>query len=113
MFPKENRLRKEKDIQALFANGKSVFGMFVGLKMKKNTFDQSRFTVVVGTKISKKAVVRNRLKRQIRAIVHEKIEDLASGYDVAFLVKKEIVGKTFEELQSDVEKLLRKSKLLT
>jgi ribonuclease P protein component len=113
MFPKENRLRTEKDIQALFAGGKSVFGMFVGIKIKKNLKEQSRFTVVVGTKISKKAVVRNRLKRQIRAIVHAKLCELSSGYDVAFLVKKEAVGKNFEELQSDVEKLLRKAKLLT
>ncbi len=113
MFPKENRLKSEKDIQTLFASGKSVFGIFVGIKTKKNTLDYSRFTVVVGTKVSKKAVVRNRLKRQVRAIVHEKLSELTSGYDVAFLVKKEAVGKTFEELQGDVEKLLRKSKLLT
>ena len=112
MLPREYRLRHDKDIKALFAKGKSVFGIYVGLKFAKNKRDVSRFTVVVGTKISKKAVDRNRLKRQVRAIIHERIDEIAPGFDVMFLVRKEAVGRTHKELEGQLIKTLTKAKLL-
>lgn len=113
MLPKEHRLRYEKDIQALFAKGKSVFGMYLGLKMKKNTLDFSRFTIIAGVKVSKKAVIRNRLKRQVRAIIQTRLQDIKPGVDIAILIRKEAVGKNYDELESDVEKLFAKAKLLS
>ncbi|PJA45648.1 ribonuclease P protein component [Candidatus Uhrbacteria bacterium CG_4_9_14_3_um_filter_50_9] len=112
MFPREHRLRHEKDIKALFANGKSVFGIYVGLKVRKNNLPLSRFAVVVGTKVSKRAVVRNRLKRRVRAIAHERLRSITSGYDVLFLVRKEALEATFEELETELVKTLKKAKLL-
>ncbi len=112
MLPKENRLRHEKDIQALFANGKGVFGIYLSLKFKKNNLSDSRFAMVAGVKVSKKAVVRNRLKRQVRAILHAHLRELAHGFDVAILIRKEAVGKTSGDLEKDLLKLLKKAKLL-
>ena len=113
MLPKENRLRHEKDIQALFANGKGVFGIYLSLKFKKNNLSDSRFAMVAGVKVSKKAVVRNRLKRQVRAIVHTHLESIARGFDVAILIRKEAVGKNSEEFEKDLLKMLKKAKLLS
>jgi ribonuclease P protein component len=112
MFPSEHRLRQEKDLKALFAKGKSVFGIFVGLKFRKNNLEVSRFTAVAGLKVSKKAVVRNRLKRQVRAIVEKHIPDIAPGFDIAFLIRKEAVGKTANELEKHLIQSLEKGKLL-
>ena len=113
MLPKEHRLRHEKDIKALFAKGKSVFGMYAGIKFGKNSEDESRFTVVAGVKISKKAVARNRIKRRYRALLHNHIYDVVSGYDVLVLVKKEAIEATTEELEKDLLKTLTKAKLIT
>lgn len=112
MLPQENRLRLERDINTLFAHGKSVFGTGLGMKFHSNRRPQSRFAVVVGTKVSKKAVERNRLKRQIRAIIYERLSDIAPGYDVVFFAKKGALGKSFHELSEHVMRALKTAKLL-
>ena len=113
MLSSEYRLRHEKDIKALFARGKSVFGIWLGMKFQPNKLSVSRFAVVVGTKVSKKAVVRNRLKRQIRAVIQEYLPRTNPGYDVLFFLKKEAIGKDFEEISKQVVQSLKKARLLS
>lgn len=112
MLPQAHRLRLESDIKTLFARGKSVFGSRVGMKFRANALPISRFAVVVGVKVSKKAVVRNRLKRQVRAVIHEVLEKIAPGHDVLFFLKTSAVGASFEDLQKEVLSILKKAKLL-
>ncbi|HAU65813.1 MAG: Ribonuclease P protein component [Candidatus Uhrbacteria bacterium GW2011_GWF2_39_13] len=113
MLSPEYRLRHEKDIKALFARGKSVFGIWLGMKFQPNKLPVSRFAVVVGTKVSKKAVVRNRLKRQIRAVIQVNLLQINPGYDILFFLKKEAVGKDFEEISKQVVQSLKKARLLS
>lgn len=112
MLPQAHRLRLEKDIKTLFARGKSVFGSLVGVKFRPHTLPVSRFAVVAGIKVSKKAVVRNRLKRQVRAIVQEVLPRVACGYDILLYLKPLAADKTFEDLQKEVLTGLKKAKLL-
>lgn len=112
MLPQTNRLRLESDIKTLFARGKSVFGSWVGMKFRKNNLSMSRFAVVVGVKVSKKAVVRNRLKRQVRAIVQEVLPQVTPGYDVLFFMKPAGARGSFDELKEQVLASLKKAKLL-
>lgn len=113
MYPQENRLRHEKDIKALFQKGKSAFGIMIGVKFRPNRLLVSRFAVVIGTKVSKKAVVRNRLKRQVRAIITKHLREIAPGFDVALLIKKEAIGKKSIELEQElIGNLKRKTPLI-
>lgn len=112
MFPSVNRLRNEKDIKTLFAKGRSVFDLTLGIRFSPNNLPVTRFTVVVGTKISKRAVVRNRLKRRIRGIVERKMSILRPGFDVLFLVKKETITQTHAQLVEQIERMFRRAKLL-
>jgi ribonuclease P protein component len=109
MLPKTHRLRQEKDIKALFARGKSVFDIVLGLKFRKNNLPVSRFAVAVGVKISKKAVVRNRLRRRLRAILEKHFVDFRPGFDVIILVKEGATKRTFVELEKTLLSLLDKS----
>jgi len=112
MLSKEYRLRTEKDIKALFKNSKSAFGIYSILKAKKNNQNNSRFAVIVGVKVSKKAVVRNKIKRQIRYIIKKNLENIQNGFDVGVMIKKEAVGKTFKEIEDDLVNSFKKIKLL-
>ena len=112
MLPQVHRLRHEKDIKTLFARGKSVFGSMVGIKIRPNSLPLSRFAVVAGVKVSKKAVVRNRLKRQVRAIIHEVLGNVRPGYDVLLFLKSSAVDKSFDDLKKEVLMGFKKSKLL-
>ncbi len=112
MFLKKNRLRSEKDIKALFAKGKGVFALDIGLKYLKTEHDEPRITVSVGTKVSKRAVDRNRLKRQVRAMVEPLVKDLSPGVDIVLMTKKSALEKTYEELQKQVIHIFKKANLL-
>lgn len=112
MFSSENRLRNDKDIKTLFARGKSVFDLSLGIKFRKNNLQTSRFAIVVGVKVSKKAVDRNRLKRRIRGIVEKHLVSIAPGFDVMFLVKKEAMAKPTPELEVQILRAFKRAKLV-
>ena len=113
MLPNEHRLRLEKDIKTLFAKGRSVFGIFVGVRFRPNKLAHSRFAFVVGTKVSKKAVVRNRLRRQLRGIIYKHLSKIKPGFDVMLMIKKEAIGKKSRELEAElIQTLQRKARLL-
>lgn len=85
----------------------------MNIKYSPNRLDVSRFTVVVGTKVSKKAVVRNKIKRQIRAIIYKQLPKFKPGFDLMFMVKKEAVGKTGNDFETEILRILsQKTRLL-
>lgn len=112
MLPRENRLKQDKDFKALFSQRSGVYDSICGLKYKKNGLPVSRAAVVVGTKVSKSAVVRNRLRRQIREALRLRFASVLPGYDMAWLVRPDARGKTYPELAKVVDNVLKKAKLL-
>ena len=69
MLPKTNRLTKKKDFENVFKKGKGIKGDFLILRFVGNKTKTCRFGIVVSKKISKKATVRNKIKRRIRAAI--------------------------------------------
>ncbi|MBI4591974.1 ribonuclease P protein component [Candidatus Uhrbacteria bacterium] len=112
MLPAPYRLRKTKDIEQVFSGGKSVFDAVCGLRCRPNGQPVSRFAVVVGTKVSKSAVVRNRLRRRVRAILQKCRTDIAAGFDVVCLVRPDAKKATFRQLEDRLQASLRKARLL-
>lgn len=113
MLPASHRLRKETDIKRLFAKGRGVFDELCGLKFLPNGLPITRFAIVAGTKVSKKAVARNRVKRQVRAIVQKQLGALTPGYDAAMLIRSAALKATFVQIEEHVIKALKKAKLLS
>lgn len=111
MLPKTLRLRQKKDIQTLFAKGKSVFHLYFIIRFRKNQLPTTRFTVIVGKKVSKKAVVRNRLKRQLRALFQESLPSVQQGFDIALIVQAKAVGVDFAVLKNAYEQTIHKTPL--
>jgi len=89
MLKKINRLSKERDINKVFKFGKLVNSNHLVLKFSATRLKEPRFAFIVGRKVNKKAVRRNFLKRQLRAVVARLIFQVESGYDVVVLVKKD------------------------
>ncbi len=112
MLPTPSRLKNDKDIKTLFAKGKSVFDAHIGMKYRLTSLPESRVTVVVGTKVSKSAVERNRIKRRVRAVLEKLSPHFKPGFDAVFLPKLIIGRATFEVVSKQTEGLLRKAKLL-
>jgi ribonuclease P protein component len=111
MLPKNYRLKKKKDFERVFKRGKGLGENFLILKFVNNNLGVLRIGFVVGQKVSKKATLRNKVKRRLREVVRANLAKLKSGYDLVFLTKKGIEEKSFREIKEMVEELFRKAKL--
>lgn len=103
MLARENRLKKEKDFESIFKNGRGFKQGLVYLKIKKNNLETIRFGFIVSKKISGKAVARNRIKRKLREIVRKEISGLKNGWDIAVVVDQN-PEDNFLRLKSDLGK---------
>jgi len=112
MLRKKFRLKKKKDFAEVLKKGKSRRENFLILKILKNDLILTRVGFVVGKKISKKATVRNKIKRRLREAVKTYITKINSGYDLVFLAEKGIEEKSFYEIEKVVKSLLEKIKIL-
>lgn len=104
MLPYANRLTKKEDYEAVYRKGKPLFCDNIMLKVLGNTLGRARVGVVVGVKFSKKAVRRNRIKRQIRQIIQNKLLEIRPDVDIAINIKR--IGHQDEIDSQDLEKSL-------
>ena len=64
--------------------------------------DNSRFGFIISTRISKKAVVRNKIKRTISDYIRININMIKNGLDVVFLIKPAILKLNKEQKKNSV-----------
>lgn len=71
MFPRERRIRTTKEIVTVLRKGNRRSEGQVTCSFIRKPGTLGKVTVIVDTKVSKLAVVRNRLKRHVRAALRE------------------------------------------
>ena len=109
MLPKENRLTDDYDFRRVKRLGKSYHcPLFKFSFAPRKTEGSSRFGFVISKKIDKRAVVRNRIKRLLREAVRSNLEKIPNGFDIVFVVRPSIVGKSYEEISIEFDKVLSK-----
>lgn len=112
MLAKANRLTKDKEFDKAFRRGRSSYDQLSGVKMIKNDLPLNRFGIIVGRRVSKKACDRNKIKRQIRAIIRKKLNVIKPHHDLLLIISSEALDKPFNELEKSVIFNLKKLKLL-
>lgn len=112
MLPRQHRLTKEKDFNKTFKSGKSCFGKVLGIKSFKNSLEHSRFGFVVSNKVAKKATVRNKVKRQLRDIVHKELKNVKAGYDFLIIALPSIIKTDYPVIEKEVKNCLKKLNVL-
>jgi len=107
MLQKENRLVDDYDFRRVKRLGKSYHCPLFKLSIaERKLAGPSRFGFVISKKIDKRAVVRNRIKRLLREVVRKNLEKIAAGFDVVFVARPSIVGKNYEEINLEFNKIL-------
>lgn len=129
MLDKLQTLAKKRDFDLVVKHGRWTRGSFLDLKVlrlaenknycpKKEDPDkfvkQLKLAFSVGLKLSKKAVVRNRLKRQLREATRLLIKDFGVNVGFYVLVVPRLItlDKNFAEISEDLKLLLIKNKIL-
>ncbi len=112
MLPKINRLTKKKDLEKVLRVGKEAKEGFLILRTVKNNLDNSRFGFIVSKKVSKKASLRNKVKRRLRDLVRGKLKKIKRGKDNLLIASAGLETKSFRDIKESVDKLFKKAKLL-
>jgi len=115
MISRKNRFHGRASIQRLYKNGQLARCGSLSLRYAPNPRrTQYRLAVVVSRKVSKSAVVRNRIRRRLYENVRILSTSLSAPYDLSIIVYDEsIAEKPVDELAEEVAKLFKKAKLTT
>jgi len=111
MLSRENHLKKKKEFEKIYKQGKIIIGDFLFLKIIKNNLNTNHFGWVVSLKVSKKAVARNRIRRRLKEISRENSKDIKPGFNILIIAKPNIINKEFQEIKKELEELFQKAKI--
>lgn len=109
-FGRERRLRRRSDFQALREQGSSRAHPLLVLRVVANGLSHPRFGFIVGKRVARKAVDRNRVRRRLRESV--RVMPVRAGWDLLFIARGPAANAGFQELRAAAEHLLRGMDLL-
>jgi ribonuclease P protein component len=113
MLPKSNRLPGHL-IPHTLNSPTTLHSPFFGLKViSSSSHLPPRLGFIVSTKIAKRAVDRNKIKRLLRQAVYPHLPNLKPGHDLLFLAKHPLKNQTLQPIKAHVFTLLKQAKLLT
>ncbi|KPJ57562.1 hypothetical protein AMJ49_00355 [Parcubacteria bacterium DG_74_2] len=112
MLFQKNRLKKRGEIKKVFKEGKSFKENSLILKKMENDLTESRFCIIVSQKVSKKATIRNELKRRLRELIRQRLKEIKIGVDVLLITLPGIEKKDFSQLEENLDNILLKAKIL-
>ncbi|HEY2004276.1 MAG TPA: ribonuclease P protein component [Candidatus Saccharimonadia bacterium] len=110
MLARENRLRKAADITHVYKLGSyGASGGVLSVKAAHSGRSRSRAVVVVGKKVSKRAVVRNRLRRRFIGDLERSWATLKTGYDIVISVHRDVSEMPAGELSDHLSRALTRA----
>jgi ribonuclease P protein component len=115
MLPIQNRLLHRRDFSVVYQCGIRRNAAALGLRAylrHRNTALPSRVGFSISQKVSKHAVVRNRIKRQLRAAFRQLLPSLRDGWDLIIVVRSEALQCDYPKFLQQLEQLLAQAEIL-
>lgn len=106
-FPRSHRLVTPSEYKSLFTQSKKTACRFLTMLYKQNNHLYGRLGIVVGKRVAKKAVSRNRIKRVIRESFRYQ-QDKLTGIDVVVIARQECDQLSKQKLREGIDKLWEK-----
>lgn len=97
--------------QRLYRRGTRSAAPTLALYSRPNGRDHNRLGLTTGAKLGH-AVVRNKLRRRLRAIYRIHEAELKSGYDIVIVCRAASVGASYQRLERDFLRVMRKNDLM-
>ncbi len=133
-LPSAHRLKSRHDFQAVFREGVRRHGSYMTLRalrpstsmlpsqkaaVKTDNTEESiehpptQIGISISTKVSKRAVVRNRIKRKIAAALHKLLPRLSPGWRLVFVVKPSATQQecVTQQFLQELEQLLAQAEV--
>ncbi len=136
-LPKQNRLRSSRDFSRVHSKGQRTATKHLVIKALKvkvlkkagKGVDDSlsapllyselekclspQFGISISRKVSKRAVVRNRIKRRLQAIIRQYLPAIDPCWQVAIVVRPSAVECSFDDFLRELDYLLKKLGIVT
>ena len=118
-LPKVNRLKNRHEFQTLFREGNRLKSSHLTLRALRLhpsgiSTGATRIGISISTKVSKRAVIRNRIKRQILAAFRSLLPQIAPGWSLVVVVQPQaILSKCdYQQFLQELEQLLAKAEVM-
>jgi len=108
MLKRIYRITKAEDYRRIYRQGSKIYNPFFILRCLSNQKSVGRFGVIISKKVAKKAVLRNRLKRQITEIIRLTRPGVLSGYDCSLICLPRVKEADYATLRRNWGKILDK-----
>ena len=112
VLPKENRLNKKKDFRKVFKKGKGIKENLLTFKWTANNLKVSRFGFIVSQKVSKKAVLRNKIRRRLREKVRAELPRFKKGIDGVIIVNPGAAEEKSQEMTGSLNKIFSRARII-
>ncbi len=112
MLPASYRLKHRDAFKQLYQQGQRRTGSLCVITWLPIPEPTTQVAIVVSKKVSRRAVDRNRVRRQIRAALLQLWPSVKPGFWILINVRSQALGRTGAELAQELLRLLSKAKLL-
>jgi ribonuclease P protein component len=128
-LPKQHRLKRRQDFSLVYQRGTRFKSEhFLLRRLRRSPLSLSaaqppaanpavpplstRVGISISTKVDKRAVVRNRLRRRIQALFRQHLATLSPGWDLLIVVHPEAAQSDRIQFLQELEQLLQKAEVL-
>jgi ribonuclease P protein component len=111
MLSRQHRFHGHNSLRYVYQHGKTVRGPLLALKFVVNERRQTyRAAVVVSRKVSKSAVVRNRIRRRLYELLRHRQDAITQPYDIVITVYSEqVAAMPAQELERVLDAQLKQA----
>lgn len=129
-LPKIHRLRRRQDFSAIYQAGlrrstahltlralRQAHPMpsgsdFLDASALQSGLHPTQLGISVSQKVSKRAVVRNQIKRRIRSAFHQFLPHLSLGWQIVVVVKPNATECDYKQILQELKQLLIKAEVM-
>lgn len=101
------QIKKSQQYNNVYQNGRRISSRCLIIFVLQNSLSFNRYGIVASKKIGN-AVVRNKAKRRLKAIIGETNSNLKQGYDIVLVCRPLISKVTYDQLKKDFFFAIRK-----
>lgn len=112
MLARKHRLVRAGDFLQMFRSGTRVRGPYAQLVYRTNRIALNRVAIVVSTKVDKRAVVRNRLRRRAYEEIRRHSTDMKQGVDIIIRVAPVAATAPRKAWNASIVQLLKRAELM-
>ena len=114
MFAKRNRFHGTAALRWVYKGGQQARGRHMAIRVRSQGDQATRVAVVVSRKVSKSAVVRNRIRRRLYEVIRTRLIAQSTGLAIVVTAYDEALqALAADDLYKETEYLLSKARTMS